>query len=229
MCVDNRIKQEFTTPDTPQYNGVAERGLALIETCQQAARIQAAALYPTGDVPKTESLWAEASSWACDAMNRTATSANPERKSPHELWHGTVAPLRLLPFLKPGFYHHQRVQKHLPKALPCFYLGPARNHPRDAMRVLSARTHSVVITRDVTWLAVLPSGEVVLPQGLLDDEVAAEGEVEDALDDLDYDTGAGEDIDPGGDIDPGEDSDAGENSGGGEDGNAEDAEARELG
>ena len=33
VCVDNRIKQEFTTPDTPQYNGVAERGLALIETC----------------------------------------------------------------------------------------------------------------------------------------------------------------------------------------------------
>ena len=135
MFEDNRIKQEFTTPDTPQYNGVAERGLALIEMCQQAARIQAATLYPTGDVPKTESLWAEASSWACDAMKRAATSANPERKSPHELWHETVAPLRLLPFLKPGFYHHQRVQKHLPKTLPCFYLGPARNGPRDAMRV----------------------------------------------------------------------------------------------
>ena len=83
--MDNRIKQQFTTPDTPQYNGVAERGLALIETYQQAARIQAAALYPTGDVPKTESLRAEASSWACDAMNQTATSANLERKSPHEL------------------------------------------------------------------------------------------------------------------------------------------------
>ena len=63
---------------------MAELGLALIETCQQAARIQAAALYPTGDVPKTEALWAEASSWVCDAMNRTATSANLERKSSHE-------------------------------------------------------------------------------------------------------------------------------------------------
>ena len=84
VCVDNRIKQEFTTPYTPQCNGVAEGGLALIETCQQAARIEAAALYPTGDLPKID-LWAEASSWACDAMNRTATSANPERKSPHEL------------------------------------------------------------------------------------------------------------------------------------------------
>ena len=37
-------------PDTPQYNGVAERELALIETCQQAARIQAAGLFPTGNL-----------------------------------------------------------------------------------------------------------------------------------------------------------------------------------
>ena len=91
--MDNRTKIEITTPDILQYNGVAELGPALIETCQQAARIQAAALYPTSYVLKTEFLWAEASSWACDAMNRTVTSANPERTSPHELWHGTVAPL----------------------------------------------------------------------------------------------------------------------------------------
>ena len=57
MCVSNWIKQEFTTPDTPQYSGVAERELALIETCQQAAHIQAAGLFPTANVSKTESLW----------------------------------------------------------------------------------------------------------------------------------------------------------------------------
>ena len=93
------------------------------------------------------------------------------------------------------------------------------------MRVLSARTYSVVIPRDVTWLAVPPSGEVVLPQGLLDEDVAAEGEVEDTLDDLDHDTGAGEDSDAGEDGDPGDDDDAeedpGEDSDGGEDGNAD--------
>ena len=35
---------------------------------------------------------------------------------------------------------------------------------------------------------------MVLPQGLLADVVATEREVKDALDDLDYNTGAGEDI-----------------------------------
>lgn len=32
VCVDNRSKQEFTTPDIVQYDGEAERGLALKET-----------------------------------------------------------------------------------------------------------------------------------------------------------------------------------------------------
>ena len=35
------IKQEFTTADGPQFNGVAERALGLIETAAKAGRIQA--------------------------------------------------------------------------------------------------------------------------------------------------------------------------------------------
>ena len=33
------IKQEFTTADSPEYNGVAEQGLAMIEYAALAARI----------------------------------------------------------------------------------------------------------------------------------------------------------------------------------------------
>lgn len=29
---ERNIKQEFTTKDSPEYNGVAERGLAMIES-----------------------------------------------------------------------------------------------------------------------------------------------------------------------------------------------------
>lgn len=37
--VDNRIKQEFMTPDIPQYNDVVEQELALMETNRQATCI----------------------------------------------------------------------------------------------------------------------------------------------------------------------------------------------
>ena len=88
LCRSRGIKQEFTTADSPQFNGVAERALGLIETAAMAGRIQARELFPGAQLPATESLWAEASHWACDALNRAATSANPANKSPYEIWYG---------------------------------------------------------------------------------------------------------------------------------------------
>ena len=41
MCNELLIKQEFTPAYSPQYNGVAERGLGLIEEAAMAARLQA--------------------------------------------------------------------------------------------------------------------------------------------------------------------------------------------
>ena len=37
LCRERNIKQEFTTVDSPEYNGVAERGLAMIESAALAA------------------------------------------------------------------------------------------------------------------------------------------------------------------------------------------------
>ena len=53
MGVDNQNRQEFTTSDTPQYNSVVDCRPAPIETCHQVVRIQAAALFLTGDAPST--------------------------------------------------------------------------------------------------------------------------------------------------------------------------------
>ena len=77
LCRSRSIKQGFTMADSPQLNGVAERALGLIETVAMVGRIQARELFPGAQLPATEPLWAEASNWACDALNRTATSANP--------------------------------------------------------------------------------------------------------------------------------------------------------
>ena len=69
LCRQRKIKQEFTTADSPEYNGVAERGLAMIESVGLAARIQASELFPGYIVPEGASLWAEAMNWTCGAYN----------------------------------------------------------------------------------------------------------------------------------------------------------------
>ena len=82
LCRPRCIERKFTTADSPKFNGVVERALGLIETVAMAGRIQARELFPGVQLPTTESLWVEASHWACDALNRTATSANLANKSP---------------------------------------------------------------------------------------------------------------------------------------------------
>ena len=70
----NNKKQDFTTADSPEYNGVAERGLAMLISDALAARIQAPELFPGLSVPGGSLLWVEAMNWACDAYHRTANA-----------------------------------------------------------------------------------------------------------------------------------------------------------
>ena len=144
---------------SPQFNGVAERALGLIKTAAMACRIQAHELFHGAQLPATESLWAEASHWACDALNRAATSADPRNKSPYEMWCGTPPPVVLLPFLKPGYCNVKRENKSQAQGQECFYLGPPPNYPRDSVRVLT--THpTVLLTRHITWQRVSPAPSV---------------------------------------------------------------------
>ena len=76
----------------------------MIESAALAARIQATELFPGFNVPEGASLWAEAMSWACDAYNRTATVANPENRSPYEMFYGKIPQTSPIPFLQPGYY-----------------------------------------------------------------------------------------------------------------------------
>ena len=59
-----------------------------------AARIQAKVLFNYVQLSKTDKLWAEAMHWACEALNHTACSANPDSKSPYEMWFGEALPAR---------------------------------------------------------------------------------------------------------------------------------------
>ena len=56
LCRERKIKQEITTADRPEYNRVAERGLAMLESAALAARIQASELFPGNSIPEGPSL-----------------------------------------------------------------------------------------------------------------------------------------------------------------------------
>ena len=117
LCTTEKIRQEFTTADSPQYKGVTERQIPITEAAGLAARIQAAAKYPNEVFPRGESLRAEQAHWACHAFNCTATSANPGYKSPHEMWFGSPPSSSPFPFLNPRFRSVKRRNKLQPKAV----------------------------------------------------------------------------------------------------------------
>ena len=154
------IKQEFTNADSPKHNGFVERALGIIKNAALAACIQAPIIFPLVQLPATESLGAEAVHWSCDALNHTATTANPGNKSPHEMWHGAAAPASPRPFLRPAYCCWNRPSKSSPRAESCLYLGPGIDHPSDSLRMLT-RGNRVVETRDVTWEATLDVGAVL--------------------------------------------------------------------
>ena len=46
LCRSRCIEQGFTTADSPQFNGIAEGALRLIETAAMSGRIQAREFFP---------------------------------------------------------------------------------------------------------------------------------------------------------------------------------------
>ena len=162
ICDKHQIKREFSPPNSPQYNGCVERGLAILEVTSRAARIQAKNLFHgVKTLPEdTERLWSEAMNWACWSVNATATAANAKMKSPFELYHGRLPVNRVIPFLQPGYYHRSRQRKIENRGAAGFFMGPAPNFQEGTMRFLDARTRNVVVTRDVTWLPTVTIPEL---------------------------------------------------------------------
>ena len=98
LCREQKIKQELTTADSPEYNGVAGRGLAMIESAALAARTHASELFPGYSIPEGPSLWAEAMNWVCDAYNRTAAVTTSGIHSPHEMFYEQTPQSSPIPF-----------------------------------------------------------------------------------------------------------------------------------
>lgn len=67
------------------------------------------------------------------------------------MWHGETPPVHLYPFLNPVFCYTKRTSKDLPRAIHCFYPGPAPYHPRDTLRLMTTSTRQSIHSRDVNW------------------------------------------------------------------------------
>ena len=164
ICRKLLIKREFTSANTPQLNEVAERGLTLIEKVAKASAYQAKVSFVGMDPPPMNRLWTDNHHNACDVLNRSATKSNKGMTTPYEMWHGVKPSPTLIQWLQPCFYMVKRKHKTDAQAKPGFYVGPARNHPRDSMRIYSQETGGIVISRDVTWRHVPAPPLTSVPQ-----------------------------------------------------------------
>ena len=132
------ITHEHTPPDTPQYNGVAERALGLL---REKAIILMEELDDVINVPRKK-LWAQAMLFACDVTNKSVTTSTDGGKSPYELWFGNLPTAdHLRPFGAVG-YARQRVREHkmAPKGEKCVFMGIPRNVPTGTVSVSPVMT-----------------------------------------------------------------------------------------
>jgi transposase InsO family protein len=136
------IKQELTTPDTPQHNGVAER---MNRTLLDKVR----AMLSDADLP--EVYWFEALAYAAHLHNVSPTRALDDM-TPEEAWSGNkpdVSHLRV--FGSKAFVHVPDVQRSKlgAKSLICTFLGQAEN--RKAFRLVHRPTRRFLESRDVVF------------------------------------------------------------------------------
>ena len=150
FCRSNAIKQEFTTPDTPQQNGVSER---LNRTVVEMARTWMMQC----NIPKT--FWFHAVEYACEVLNRTPTITN-NMKSPFEMAFKkkpTVSDLKVfgtVGYAKMSTQEYKKRKKHFTeKAERCRFLGfRVGNKQALGYKVWIPRTNTIVVRKKVKWL-----------------------------------------------------------------------------
>ena len=143
------ITQEYTPPDTPQYNRMAERALGLLREKAIAVMEELDHI----DVPR-EKLWAQAMLFACDTTNKSVTTSTVEGKSPCELWFGKAPiPDHLRQVWLVG-YARRSVRKHkmAPRGEKCAFMGIPRNFLSGTFGVLLVKTRNIVERQAVRWI-----------------------------------------------------------------------------
>ena len=144
------ITHEHTPPDTPQYNGVAERALGIL---REKAIILMEELDDAINVPR-EKLWTQAMLFACDVTNKSVITSMDGGKSQYKLWFGKFLTAdHLRPFGAVG-YARQSVREHkmAPKGDKCVFMRIPRNFPTGTVSVPLVRSRSIVERQAGQWI-----------------------------------------------------------------------------
>jgi hypothetical protein len=143
FCHDAGIEHQYTTPYTPQQNGVSERKN---RTIMEMARC----LLFEKDLPKK--FWAEAVNTAVFLLNRLPTRAL-QHKTPYEVWHGYKPSLQNLKvFGCLCFTHIPQVKRDKldRKAKAGIFVG--YSNVTKGYRVYQPATEKVIISRDIKFV-----------------------------------------------------------------------------
>ena len=143
------IQFEFTSRDSPQFNGKIERKFAVIFS-RMRANFEAANI----DMKLRRKLWGEACMTAIDIENLLVSSGHDEPsyrefykkdlpKAEEMRQFGEMAVIKVSKQIKGKLQN---------RGIPGVYLGRARDHAGDTHRFLNLQTELVLTTRDIIWL-----------------------------------------------------------------------------
>ncbi|GAA0144991.1 transmembrane signal receptor [Lithospermum erythrorhizon] len=140
FCVEQGIEQEFSTPITPQQNGVAERKN---RSLQRMARVMLHAKHlPT-------KFWAEAINTACHILNRVTLRLRANVTC-YEIWRDKKPTVKYFHVFGSTCYiinDREPQQKFIKKSDEGIFLGYSRNIR--AYRVFKKRTHTMMESYNV--------------------------------------------------------------------------------
>ena len=144
-----KIKFEFTSPKTPQQNGVVERAFGTLK-----GRVRSMMDFAGMQSAKRIQLWCEAANTATKLANILVK--NNVDKCAHEKVYDQL----------PGYAHKLRVFGEIgivsntgvmhnathDRGIKCIFLGYADDHSGDVYRFYNMRTGHMILSRDVIWV-----------------------------------------------------------------------------
>ncbi|CAB1102712.1 unnamed protein product [Ectocarpus sp. CCAP 1310/34] len=158
FCDAAGIRREYTAPNTPKQNAVAESAIWRAMKGGHAARrhILSMAHVDLASVPNIgangQRLWLSSALWTSGCFNRSATKANQGWMSPFEAFFGRKPPLNVVPFFQEGMMRVKRAIKADVQSVRCFYLHGANNHSTVTAVVLRADTGRLALTNNFVWV-----------------------------------------------------------------------------
>jgi len=135
FCLSYGIKQEFSSPITPQQNGVVERKNSVI---QEMARVM------IHSKNLAQHFWKEAVNTACHIINRVYLRPQTS-KTPYEIWRGKKPTVKYFRTFGSTCYilrDRENLEKFYPKSDEGIFLGYSSTS--SAYRVFNKRTETVM-------------------------------------------------------------------------------------